>query len=123
MTSAAFSLGPEAQWRAALGEGRFLLQRDVQTGEAVFPPRLDGCGHAGLEWFEASGRGQVYSVTVVAQRPPAEPYNVVLVDLEEGPRLMATVEGALAGEVRIGMQVAARIIERDGEALLVFHPA
>lgn len=123
MIPEAISPAPEFYWRAALAEGRFLLQRDFATGEAVFPPRLQGCWHGQLEWFEASGLGTVYSVTVVAQRDPAQVYNVVLVDLEEGPRLMATVEDIAPQAVRIGMAVAARIAEREGEAVLVFHPA
>ncbi|MEZ5743043.1 MAG: OB-fold domain-containing protein [Sphingomonadaceae bacterium] len=114
---------PEAIWRAALAEGRFLLQRDGATGEAIFPPRLDFDGAGALEWFEASGKGTVHAVTVVSQRPPAEPYNVVLVDLEEGPRMMSAVEGIAAGDVRIGMAVTARIAEGEDGPKLVFQPA
>ena len=94
MTDAA-STGPEAQWRAALADGRFLLQRAVSSGTVFFPPRLaePGTGDDDIEWIEASGMGLVYSLTLVSPKPPAEPYNVVLVDLDEGARLMSRVDG------------------------------
>jgi len=113
--------GAEAVWRAALAEGRFLLQRGVASGRAFFPPRGFEPGTGGdVEWFEASGLGEVYSVTVIYPKPPAQAYAAVLVTLAEGPRLMSRV---VAEEAVIGMKVRARILEEDGAALLVFEPA
>lgn len=116
--------GPEAQWRAALAEGRFLLQRAQSTGTRFFPPRVmePGTGETDLEWVEALGAGTVYSVTVVSQKPPAPAYNVVLVDLDEGPRLMSRVDGVKAEAVHIGMHVKARVAEEDGAPILLFDP-
>jgi uncharacterized OB-fold protein len=115
--------GPEAHWRAALADGRLLLQRGVETGRAFFPPRAFEPGTGGaVEWFEACGRGTVYAVTVVGQKPPEPDYAVVLVELEEGPRLMSRVEGVAAADVRIGMPVRARILA-DAPPLLVFEAA
>jgi len=111
--------GPEAQWRQALGEGRFLLQRDRESGAYTFPPRVGD----DAEWVEASGRGVVYSVTTIQQRAPAEPYNVVLVDLDEGPRVMSRVEGLAPDRVTIGMRVAARISQGEDGPILLFDPA
>ena len=124
MTDAA-STGPEAQWRAALADGRFLLQRAVSSGTVFFPPRLaePGTGDDDIEWIEASGMGLVYSLTLVSPKPPAEPYNVVLVDLDEGARLMSRVDGIAPHALRIGQRVRARIIEENGAPLLVFVPA
>jgi uncharacterized protein len=82
-----------------------------------------GTGADDLEWVEASGAGTVYSATVISPKPPAEPYNVVLVDLAEGPRVMSRVEGVAAAEVRIGMAVKARIAEREDGPILLFDPA
>jgi hypothetical protein len=114
---------PEAHWRAALAQGRLLLQRDPESGKSYFPPRLAGSDGQALEWVEASGRGVVYSVTVIHPRPPKEPYNVVLIDLEEGARVMSRVDGVAAQEVAIGMPVIADIDQTPDEPLLVFHPA
>ena len=117
--------GPEEIWRAALAEGRFMLQKGLADGNYVFPPRTmaPGTGADDLEWVEAAGGGSVYSVTVISPRPPLEPYNVVLVDLEEGPRVMSRVEGLPAQAVKIGMRVRARIGEEAGTPILLFEPA
>jgi len=118
--------GPEAHWRQALAEGRFLLQRSPADGQHFYPPRVIAPTPGGdaLEWVEASGRGTVHSVTVISPKPPAEPYNVVLVDLAEGPRMMSRVEGLPATDVAIGMAVQARIDrQEDGEPILLFVAA
>lgn len=114
--------GPEAHWRAALAEGRLLLQR-TPDGAVVFPPRLaaPGTGEA-PEWFEASGRGSVYTLSWISRKPPAEPYHVALIDLDEGARLMSRVEGVTPETLRIGMKVEA-YVDRSGEVpLLLFRP-
>ncbi|MFC0302839.1 Zn-ribbon domain-containing OB-fold protein [Rhizorhabdus histidinilytica] len=116
---------PEAEWRAHLAEGRFMIQRSRSTGGHVFYPRIvePGTGADDLEWVEASGKGVVHAVTVVRKKDPADSYNVVLVDLAEGPRLMSRIDGADVDAVRIGMDVAARIVQEGDKPLLVFVPA
>lgn len=113
---------PETHWRDALAQGRLLLQRATGSGATFFPPRLiePGTGETDLEWIEASGLGTVYSVTIINQKPPAEPYNVVLVDLDEGPLVMSRVEGP--GEISIGLRVRAQI-DRSKEPILLFERA
>lgn len=123
MTETATVVPPEAHWRTALAEGRFLLQRDPDSGAVHFPPRLAGLDGGALEWIEASGAGTVYSVTEVSRRPPEQPYVVALIDLAEGPRLMSRVEGVAPHEVTIGMAVRAGIADEEPGPLLVFHPA
>ena len=117
--------GPEAHWRAALTNGEFLLQRSRSSGAFNFPPRVmaPGVGSDDLEWVRALGAGTVYSVTVISPKPPAEPYNVVLVDLAEGPRVMSRVEGHDPNDVTIGMAVQARIVRGEEGAVLLFDPA
>jgi uncharacterized protein len=116
---------PEAEWRAHLAEGRFMIQRSRSTGGHVFYPRVmePGTGATDLEWVEASGKGTVHAVTVIRRKDPAESYNVVLVDLAEGPRLMSRIDGIAVDEVRIGMDVSARIVTEGDKPLLVFVPA
>ena len=101
-----------------------MLQRSASSGAFVFYPRIaePRTGATDLEWVEASGRGVVYATTVVHQRPPAANYNVALVDLEEGVRLMARVDGIAPDAVAIGLAVRARIIQDDGAPVLVFVP-
>lgn len=116
--------GPEAAWRSALAQGRFMLQKSVSDGGYIFPPRTmaPGTGADDLTWVEAAGTGSVYSVTVISPKPPLEPYNVVLVDLDEGPRVMSRIDGIAAQEVAIGMRVRARIGEEAGAPILLFGP-
>jgi uncharacterized OB-fold protein len=116
---------PDKQFLEFLAQGRFMIQRSRASGRYVFYPRVaePGTGCTDLEWVEPSGNGTVYSVTIVRQKPPAPDYNVVLVDLAEGPRLMSRVEGVEPKAVRIGMPVKARIVRENDAPLLVFEPA
>ncbi|ASG22221.1 MULTISPECIES: Zn-ribbon domain-containing OB-fold protein [Azospirillaceae] len=118
-------LHPEEEWRAHLAQGRFMIQRSRSTGRHVFHPRVaePGTGAQDLDWVEASGQGWVHAVTVVRKKDPAESYNVVLVDLAEGPRLMSRVVDIAADTVRIGMAVRARIDILGDQPTLVFVPA
>jgi len=49
-------------------------------------------------------RGVIYATTVI-HRPDEEPYNVCLVDLDEGERVMGRVDGLAPQDVRIGLRV------------------
>jgi len=115
--------GPEAQWRAALAEGRILLQRDMAHHKYYFPPRFAAPDGQALEWVEASGKGTVYSWTEIFPRPPEQPYNVALVDLEEGVRIMSRVDGVAPGTLTIGAAVKASVFDTDEGPLIVCHPA
>lgn len=112
--------GPEKTWRDALAEGKLLLPVDRETGEAFFPPRVaaPGSGHA-VDWIEASGRGKIHSRSVVHPRPPEEPYAVVLVDLDEGARVM----GNAPTDIAIGTAVRVAIDRSGEEPRLLFSPA
>jgi uncharacterized protein len=116
---------PEAQWRAALSEGAFMLQRSRSSGEFCFPPRVfaPGTGTDDLEWVQASGAATVYSVTIISPKPPADPYAVVLVDLAEGPRVMSRVDGIAPEAIHIGLAVQARVAEGEDGPILLFDPA
>ncbi|MBR8651887.1 OB-fold domain-containing protein [Achromobacter sp. Marseille-Q0513] len=117
--------GADALHRRALDRGIFLIQRCDGCERAVFHPRMicPHCGADRLSWFEPDGAGVVYSTTVVRRKPEAGgDYNVALVDLKEGVRLMSRVEGVPPEAVRIGMSVRARIASENGQGLLVFAP-
>lgn len=115
---------PEQAYLRFLSEGRFMIQRSRSSGRHVFYPRVaePRTGATDLEWVEASGDGVVYATSVMRQRPPVPSYNVALIDLAEGPRMMSRVEGVAPEDVRIGMRVKARVA-RDGDAfVVVFDP-
>jgi uncharacterized OB-fold protein len=71
------------------------------------------------ETVTSAGAGVVYATTVV-HRPDEEPYNVCLVDLDEGVRAMGRVEGLEPTEVLIGLRVQARI---GDDGIPVYAPA
>jgi uncharacterized OB-fold protein len=81
------------------------------------------CGSARLEWRRATGRGSVYATTVVARAPAEEfhtlaPYTLAIVQLDEGPRLMAHGEAHIA----IGDRVVADFFQFAGHTLVRFRP-
>lgn len=116
---------PEADYQNFLAQGRFMILRARGSGRYIFHPRVAEplTGAADLEWVEASGEGIVYSTSVMHERDAARNYNVALIDLAEGPRMMSRVEGIPPQAVTIGMRVKARIIDEAGKPLVVFHPA
>lgn len=111
--------GPDAQYLQALNEGRLALQHCEECAAVRFPPALvcRVCGSPRLTWKPSPGEGSIYSLTTVRDR--AGDYNVALVDLEGGARMMSRVEGAAPGELRIGQPVRARIVPGD-EPYVVF---
>jgi uncharacterized protein len=107
---------PLSTYLAHLERGQLAYQFSPQAGRAVFYPRLI-CPFTGsdrLEWRGSKGLGTVYSTTVV-HPPEGAPYNVALIDCDEGFRLMSRVEGVAPEQVRIGMRVQFRTHRPDGE--------
>ena len=84
--------GVQAQHQAQLNAGQFLIQRCTGCSQHVYFPR-ESCPHCGahdLQWVAPSGYGTVYSTTTIARKPEAGGnYNVSLIDLDEGVRLMS----------------------------------
>jgi hypothetical protein len=121
---------PLALYQAYLEAGELAYQWSPEAGKAVFYPRVI-CPFSGsdrLEWRVSAGLGTVYATTVTHPREGA-PYNVVLIDCDEGFRLMSRVEGIDPLAVKIGMRVRFKVHqpagERDGDqpAYPVFEPA
>lgn len=124
MTDPTADTHPDDQFASFLAEGRFMIQRGRSSGTHVFYPRAVAPRTGeDLDWVEASGFGIVHSATVVRKKLPEPSYNVALIDLIEGPRMMSRVEGIDPAEVSIGLAVKARIIEAEDGPLVVFVPA
>lgn len=112
---------PSRIYQAQLDQGVFEIQVCEDCGKYVFYPRMmcPYCGSHQLLWSKPSGLGTVYSTTCV--RTPADPidhYNICLVDLDEGVRLMSCVEGMSPDEVCIGMRVRASVKVVDEKGML-----
>lgn len=106
-THSASMEAPQTLYQHYLKEGKLCFQRCADCRRPVFAPRVlcPFCGGIRLEWEESGGRGTVYATTAVAHRN-GEPHNVVLVDLDEGFRMMSRVEDAPATDVMVGERVS-----------------
>jgi uncharacterized OB-fold protein/acyl dehydratase len=109
--------------------GELLIQRCESCGTLRHPPR-PGCPKCrSLDWntVVSAGRGTVFSFVVVHYPQVGAfdyPLPVVLVELEEGTRLVSNIEGVQLADIRIGMPVEVGFA-RYGDALTlpVFRPA
>ena len=116
---------PLATYQRHLDKGELAYQWSHEAQKAVFYPRVicPFTGSARLEWRISKGLGTVHATTVVH---PAEgkPFNVALIDCDEGFRLMSRVEDIAPEQVRIGQRVRFRIHRPGGEEppYPVFYP-
>jgi uncharacterized OB-fold protein len=106
--------------------GKLMLQHCTACGTWSFPvrERCPNCFAASLVWRQASGRGSLYTFTIMHQvmNPgfaSAVPYNVAQVDLDEGVRMTSNVVGISNDALRIGMRLEA-VFE---DAVPKFRPA
>lgn len=91
-------------WDAA-AEGRLLIKKCVTCGQVHFYPRAicPFCGSDKTEWVSASGRGTVYSYSVMRRVPI--PYALAYVTLEEGVSMMTNIVDCDLDTIRIGQEV------------------
>lgn len=117
-----------AYWRA-LDEGRLSFQRCNACRLAWLPPRTE-CPHClarDWQWANASGAAKLVSWVVYRHcyhdyYATRLPYNVAVVELAEGPRLISNVVDA-AQPLAIGMPLRLVIQREAGVALARFAPA
>jgi hypothetical protein len=108
-----------AEFHAGLEAGRLLLPRCDSCGTVIWYPRhhCPACGSTRVSWFQASGRGAVYSFSIVRRGPApyheVGPYVLAYVELEEGPRVLTNIL-ANPDEVQIGAAVTAVIETAEG---------
>lgn len=109
------------------------FQRCIDCGHFRFPP-LSGCRDCGgtrAEWVPVSGRGRVFSYTIVVhpaipQISEDVPYNVVVVEFDDAPgaRMISNVLDVEPDEVQIGMELELAWDESaPGVVLPRFRPA
>lgn len=119
----------EPYWKAA-HQRELKLPRCEACAQFHFYPRsaCPHCGSTALAWQAVSGKGEVYSYTVVHRAPSKGfdeqvPYVVAVVALAEGPHLMTRLTQAQPGAVRIGLRVQVEFEQQDDETTLpVFRP-
>lgn len=116
-------------WEATR-EKRLVIQYDRVADKYQFYPRPTSIftGRRGtLEWREVSGRGALFSYTIVRRaRPPfrdREPYVVAMVTLDEGVNVMSNIIGCVEEDLAAGLRVKPYWHPLpDGRNLLLFEP-
>jgi uncharacterized OB-fold protein len=117
------ALGTLAQHQAQLSQGQFQIQKCQACSQHIYFPReiCPHCGSDDVAFVTPTGLGTVYAVTTV-RRKPAEggDYNVSLIDLDEGPRLMSRVTDVLPEGVHIAQRVKAHVVVTEGRGVVMF---
>jgi uncharacterized OB-fold protein len=120
----------EGFWEAC-ARHELVLQRCAECTQFRHPPRpmCPACSSFEYRYEPASGRGRVWS-WVIAHPPvlPAfadrAPYNVVVVELEEGVRMVGNAVECANEDLHEGMPVAVAWDDvEDGVSLPVWRPA
>jgi uncharacterized OB-fold protein len=96
----------------AAREDKLVIQHCKDCGANIFYPRIacPNCFSDNIEWIKASGKGTVYTYTVVESNPPSAfiadlPYVIAVVKLEEGVRMLSNIVGCKPDDVRCDMPV------------------
>lgn len=124
-------VGLGAEWYAHLARGELRFQRCQSCNAWRHPPRhlCPTCGGEGWSWERASGRGALFSWTVTHQAlhpgfADALPYAVLVVELEEGVRVVCGARGLDNADLRLDLPVAIEIDRVNDEiGLLYARPA
>ncbi len=116
-------------WQSA-AEGKLVLQRCVTCGDYQFYPRALCASCAGeTEWVDASGRGTLYTFTVIRQNRSAafkdlSPYAVGIIELEEGVRMMSNIVECDVDRLEVGMALEVLLLKAaDDVGLPFWRPA
>jgi uncharacterized OB-fold protein len=110
--------------------GELLLQRCGACGRWMWPAKLRciDCLSDELTWEASTGLGTLYSFTLVHQlvHPGFKgemPYNLALVDLDEGVRAHSSIVGVPNDELRSGMRVSVVFVPASEHiAVPMFEP-
>jgi uncharacterized OB-fold protein len=117
-------------WRAAAA-GSLTLPRCNECDRFIWYPRAfcPYCGADRVTWTTVTGRGHIYSCTVIRRAPhpafaSAVPYALAVVELEEGVRMLVNVVASDVDHLAIGMAVTAAYDRLSDECAIVrFRPA
>lgn len=117
-------------WEAAREE-KLKIQKCRKCGNYIFYPKLECafCYADELAWVEVSGKGSVYSYTIVLNNAPSAfledmPYVVAIIRLEEGVQMLSNIVGCEPEEVYCEMPVEVTFEKLNEEFTLPkFKPA
>ena len=123
ISAPAVNLETQHFWDAA-AEGKLLIKKCTACGDPHFYPRTHCpfCFSDKTEWVEASGKGIVYTYSVMRRAPV--PYAIAYVTLAEGPTVMTNIVDCDLNAIKIGQAV--RLVFRPSEGgppVPMFTPA
>jgi len=115
---------PESQpfWTAA-AEGRFIIPTCSACGRTHWYPRIfcPFCFSDKTEWEPASGKGRIYSYSVM--RAATVPYAIAYVTLKEGPTMLTNIVDCNLDTLKIGQDVKLVFkISDEGVSVPMFKP-
>lgn len=119
----ALAAGVEQHYFQLLAQGTWHVPHCRACARIVFYPRqvCPHCGGDAFDWREPGGSGVVYAITVVRRAAAAGgDYNVCLIDLDDGFRMMSCIEDVAPDAPRIGGRVRAVIRARGEGNRVVF---
>jgi len=122
--------GLNGEYYAHAGQDELRFQRCGDCGTWRHMPRYSCaiCGSANWSWEKSSGRGTLYSWTITHRSfhpgfSEDVPYAVVVVEMEEGMRLVSQIEGIEPAAYKLGMKLATVFARRADASLPIFKPA
>ena len=121
--------GNKAFWDACAA-GELRMQRCITCGHLRYPISTvcPECLSEDAAWELLSGRGTVVSFCIFRHAYNEAwrdrlPYNVALIQLEEGPRMLSNVHGVSPDEIRVGLEVKVAFEVEQGFSIPVFERA
>jgi uncharacterized OB-fold protein len=92
--------------------GKLVLPRCKDTGKFIWYPRaISPFTFGEVEWVEVSGKGKIYTFSVMRGTPP---YAIAYVELAEGPRMMTNIVDCDLATLKIGQEVKLKFIPSEG---------
>jgi uncharacterized OB-fold protein len=116
-------------WEAA-NRGELRIQRCNACGRHYFYPRTacPHCGSTDVAWVTVSGRGRLHTYVINHRPAPGfedeAPYAIAVVELDEGPRMMANIAGVAntPEQLELDMPLDVTFEPRGEQMVPVFTP-
>jgi len=108
----------------ACNEGRLVLRKCGGCGKVHYYPRgiCPFCFSTDGSWVDASGKGKIYSFSVMERASP--PFTMAYVTLEEGVTMMTNIIDCDFSKIKIGQDVKVAFLDSDtGQKVPMFTPA
>ena len=94
-----------------LPKGKVYASKCTKCGKVTFPPVADcsRCFNSAVEWIDLQGEGVIETFTHIVVRPTSfanhATYTVAVARMKENARVLAWLEGAKLGTVKVGARV------------------